>query len=784
VNSTRDAIGADNTAQRPWDSLLVDHEVPGSLVAIGREGRLTRQARGGSVRVDLTTVDETALALVDLAIEHGLDLAVVYPAPAGEVAVLLAAEILIKRFLQGEQTQSVGIVTSDTAHATRTWQELGIAAMGSRVRISEVFPCIRALPDGGSPLGRRPFRGALIGRRFADWPVDIVVMDHLSGPVEGTPSVPTIRIFADPGDPELARLADSGGLVWGWTPAGLVPLVESDPSAPSTIPFSVAKDRLAVMAGRVDITIHVARHAEAEAIVRRLRGHLRTMGDLAGPAPNRAILKGVRVAWHHVSTLTSLPCRPSEFDRFAGLPPFAARATRTFEAEIGAWANTMEGDLREIALVIASDLRDLRNILEDAKPFARELTEVVGQPSDTLIVVRTQTAARAFLSSVGGDPASDRLGRARLVAVGRLHREGTFSHAVVVGTPAPWDWHRLDSGLSPDLHVLVLGDADAHLGVRAIERLHGARARWGGLEVRADTWRALTGSEPPEASDLPEVRPKVSVTGALETPTAIDPFEEFRSLLSAVPLVIGEEGLEESVAEELPGGEWRGAVQAVEVTTDAGVIFLPRDRLVDVRDGDDIVETKAGALRSGSLLLIDRRGGRIGLLEAVADRLKRERPDLLAANLLIGDIRTTIRKAFSASGMSRVELHESLQRLGFEKTYQATRGYVDEGGPLAPRDLVDLQRLNRALQMGLSELRLRETFAGVQRWRAFKRATGRALVAAARGSLLTPEATRVDRETGLSLVDLRELVLEARVLDVRECADVVPLADVGQLHDA
>jgi hypothetical protein len=273
------------------------------------------------------------------------------------------------------------------------------------------------------------------------------------------------------------------------------------------------------------------------------------------------------------------------------------------------------------------------------------------------------------------------------------------------------------------------------------------------------------------------------VIGALEAAPRIDPFEEFRSLLATVPLVVGDEGLEDSVAEELPGGEWRGAVQAVEVLTDVGTILLPRDRLVDIREGDEIVESKAGALRPGAIVLVDRQGGRIGLLEAVADRLKKERPDLLAANLLIGDLRVTVRQAFGASGMNRVQLYERLRALGFEKTYQAARGYVDDSGPLAPRDLADLKRLNDALGMGMSERRLRETFAGVQRWRAFRRAAGKALVAASRGSLVTADATRVDRETGLSIVDLRELVLEASVIEVRERPDPVPLAEIGELHE-
>lgn len=767
----------------PLDLALVALEGPGSLVAIGRQGRLIRQTKTGSVRVELAAVDETVLALVDLALNRRRSITIVYPAPAGEVSVLLAAEILIRRFLDRERSQSVGIVTSDTTRATRTWEELAISSVGAKTPISEVFPAFRAGPDGESPFGGGSFRGAMIGRRYRGWPVDVTVVDHLSGPVTAEPVMPTIRVFADALDPALERLADGGELVWGWTAADLALLAQTRRDPPSAVPFSVAAERLKAMAAGVKTTIHVAHHDEAEQTVRRLRDDLHTLRDLAGPEPPPSILRGIRVAWHHVSTLTSLPCRPSLFDRFAGLPPVAARATRTFEPEIAAWAKTLTGDLREIAEVLASDVGDLRAFLEDTDPFRRELAQAVSEGTDTLVVVRTQTAARAFMESVGGDPNSERVGRARIAAVRRLHREGTWPRAVVVGTPARWDWHRLDSGLSPDVHVLVLGDLDAYLGRKALEALHRARARWGGAEVRNRAWRELVGGEPPPAPELPEVPTEVLVVDAFEAVPEVDPFEALQPLLASVPLTVGDEGVEDAVGEEWAGGEWRGAVAAVEVVTDAGAFLVPRDRLVDVRVDEEIVECRAALLRRGMVLLVDRRGGRIGLLEAVADRLKKARPDLLAANLLIGDLRRTVQRGFVASAMTRMELFERLRSLGFEKTYHAARGYVDEDGPLAPRDFVDLQRLNDALSLGMAERRLREIFAGVRRWRAFRRAAGKALVAASRGSLVTSEATRIDVETGLSIADLRELVLEAQVLDVRQCPEPVALAEIGYLRE-
>jgi len=282
---------------------------------------------------------------------------------------------------------------------------------------------------------------------------------------------------------------------------------------------------------------------------------------------------------------------------------------------------------------------------------------------------------------------------------------------------------------------------------------------------------------------LPEVRAEIVVVDALESEPQVDPFDAFQPLLSSVPLAVGDEGVEDAVGEELADGEWRGAVEAVEVVTDGGAFLLARDRFVDVRADEEIIECRAAALRPGMVLLVDRRGGRIGLLEAVADRLKKERPDLLAANLLIADLQRTVRRGFVASRMTPMELYKRLCSLGFEKTYYAARSYVDDDGPLAPRDLVDLQRLNEALRLGISDQRIREAFAGVRRWRAFRRATGKALVAASRGSIVASEATRVDQETGLSIADLQELVLEAEVLDVRECPKPVPLSEIGYLRE-
>jgi hypothetical protein len=623
----------------------------------------------------------------------------------------------------------------------------------------------------------------LIGSRFRNWPVDVVVMDHLAGQVEAAPAVPTIHLFADPLDPALDVLSREGELIWGWSEADLTALKHSGIlEGRSGTPFSVSTERLSAIANGVRTTVHVAHPGAAEEVLWHLRDDLRTFAELAGPSAAPGVLKGLRVAWQHVSTLTSLPCRPSEFDRFAGMPPIAARATRTFAPEIAAWAKTLGGDLREVGEIVASDLDDLRAALEGVDTFGDLLSGMRSEQGETLVIVRTHTAARALLHSIAGRPTSDPMRSLRIVAVRRLHREGAFQRAVVLGMPPRWDWHRLDSGLTTDLHVMVLGNADAHLCHRALTALQQARSRWAGLETKAKAWREIVGGDPPPAPVLDETRVRFTILDAPAFEPARDPFEAFEVLLHCGPVIEGDEGVEESMAEEAEDGTWKGAVEAVEVVTNAGVIKLPRDRMVDVRKGDRILECRAGSLEPGLLLLVDRRAGRLGLLEAIANRLKRQRPDLLTSSLLISDLRATVNEAFEKSGMTRVELFEKLCSFGFEKTYFAARSYVDEEGPLAPRDLDDLKRLNQALVLGFSDQRVNEIFSGGSRWRTFRRALGKALVAAAHGLAAPTTATRVDQDTGLSVADLRELVLEAEVIEVRTCPALVPVTEIGRLE--
>jgi len=764
-----------------WDAALIESPDATSLVRIARQRRLVLEDGKGPQWVDLCWVDEVVLALIDLAREGNENLTIVYPAPAGQVAVLLAAQLLLHQFVHGNRESSIGIVTADTTMATRTWNALRIATSGAREPISDVFPCYRAGPEGDSPAGGRRMQGVIIGQQCKGWPVDHLVVDHLAGLVRVDTSQPSIEVYADPLDPGLRRVAASDRLVWGWSDEGLALGNAIERRAGHTVPFSVASDRLETLAAGIDVRLRVASHPAAEAATARVREDLRVLRSMAPRRSDHNLERGLSAAWHHLSTLTSLPSTPSRFDRFAGLPPVAARATRTFAGELSAWAATLTEDFADIATILASDIADLRAELERGNPFEQTLRELHAAGDESLVVTRTRTAAHALLDVFGVAPDAARAGPLVVQPIGKLHRLGTWPRALMIGEPSPWDWHRLLSGLAPAVEVLTLGKQSADGCATSIASLHEAREQWGGDAIRRRTWLSLVGTEPPPSPPrtAPASRPVVVLGGAEYVPEP-DPFVSLASLFELDPLDIGGEGPASSLARESVGGDWTASVPAMRVVTDRGVLLLETGRAVDVRDGPKVVERRAELLEPGAILLVGRRQGRVGLLEALEERLG-DRPDLMAARFLVDNYRRRVRVRFAESGLSIVGLHGVLAGLGCDKTTAAVRSWVTDG-TMAPQRFEDFERLNRGLELGFSPVQARELFAGVQRRRGFRRAAGRALAEAARGSTVVADDSRVDPETGLSIADLREAVVEAVVTEVSPCDHPVPLTLLGRLE--
>lgn len=766
-----------------WDAALLDLEDPGGLVGIARDRRLVLEDSTGPQWVDLCWVDEVALSLIDLATARRRDLTIAYPAPAGQVAVLLAAQLLLRQFVDGNHQSSVGIVTADTTMATRTWNALRISTTGARVPVSQVFPVFRASPEGDSPGGGRRLQGVIIGQACKGWPVDHLVVDRLAGPVRIMSQQASIEIVADPIDPALRKAEEGGRAIWGWSEAALATGRTLEERARHTVPFSIASDRLGTMASGVDVRLTVARHPQAEAAVAHCREDLRVLRSMAPQRTDRHLERGLSAGWHDLTTLASLPCRPSRFDRFCGLPPMAARSTRGFADELMVWAGTLSEDFAEIGSILASDVADLRAALELGNPFEEMLGSIHASGQEYLVVTRTRTGARALLDSLGLPPTLDRASSLTIRPIGQLHRHGTWPKAVFVGEPSPWDWHRVLSGLAPVVQVLTLGTQSAEGCARAVESVRAAADHWGADAVHDRAWRAVVGSVPPphlSAGSSPPRRPVVVADGAEYVPEP-DPFESLSSLFDLDPLEFGGEGPIRGIAREADQGGWTATVPAVSVLTDRGRLLLEVGRPVDVREGPKIVERRPETLDPGAILLVGRTQGRVGLLDALEERLG-HRPDLLAARYLIDHYRRLVRTRWSESGLTIAALHRAMIELGCDKTGQAVRSWVTEG-TMAPQHIDDLECFNSALGLGMSAVQLRELFAGVQRRRGFRRAAGRALAAAARDATVVSDTDHIDSETGLSIADLRDAIVEAVVLEVASCDNPVPLTLLGTLED-
>ena len=765
-----------------WDAALLELDDT-ALVRIARERRLVLEDGRGPQWVDLCWVDEVALSLIDLAHARREDLTIVYPAPAGQVAVLLAAQLLLRQFVEGNRASAVGIVTADTTMAMRTWNAVRIATTGDRPPITSVFPCYRAGPDGESPGGGRRLQGIIVGQACKGWNVDHLIVDRLAGPVRVDTVQASIEVVADPTDPLLRRAEGAGRAIWGWSEATLASGQVLEQRAGHTVSFSVASDRLKTLADGVEVRLAVARHVQAEAAISRAREDLRLLRSMSPRGADRNVERGLSVAWHHLTTLASLPCRPSRFDAFAGLPPMAARATRIFADELMTWASTLDEDRAEIASILASDIADLRAALELGNPFEEMLRVVADSKEEAVVVTRTRTASQGLLQALGLPPTADRAGALTIRPIGGLHRQGTWPRAIVVGEPSPWDWHRILSGLAPLVDVYTVGEDSARGCAQLIEATRTAQDHWGSTEVRERTWRAIVRLAPPPApSDGPRrQRAAVVVADGAEYVPEPDPFESLSSLFDLDPLDIGGEGPARGLARESDRGDWSATVPALQVLTDRGRLLLEVGRPVDVRVGPRIEEWRPEQLEPGAILLVGRRQGRVGLLEALEERLG-HRPDLIAARYLLDDYRRLVRAHWAACGLSLAALHRAMTDLGCEKTMHAVRSWVTEG-TMAPQHLEDLQRLNAALGLGMSEIQVRELFAGVQRRRGFRRAAGRALAAAARDSTVVADDERVDAETGLSVADLREAVVEATVVAIRPCDHPVPMTLLGTLEN-
>jgi hypothetical protein len=311
--------------------------------------------------------------------------------------------------------------------------------------------------------------------------------------------------------------------------------------------------------------------------------------------------------------------------------------------------------------------------------------------------------------------------------------------------------------------------------------LREARTKWSCLRTLERTWRSLFSENPPEWPDmLPTEAHKPSIVEGPRYIDQNDPFSPLGYLLRDDRPLISDEGLSESIAEEDGKGVWRSFVDAVEVDTDKGYVLLVHGREIEVLVKGEILDYRPERLKSGMILLLGRQSGRVGLIAALEEHM-RDRSDLIVAKILLESYQSRVYRAFAESRLSIYTLHQRLMAVGCDKTDQAARNWVSETGVMAPRERSDMKRLCDVLGIGFTGTQVGEMFAGIERIRIFRRSVGRSLAAAAKRATIYQDQTVIDEATGISVADLREAIIEAKVRSIREIPKPIPLSEIGCL---
>lgn len=770
-----------------WDLELIRHEAetPGTAVFVSRRGLLLQRQGDGYRPVELTWVDEAALSLAAQALRTHTSIGLLYPAPAGELAALVAAQALVHLFLSGHHDARVGIVTANPRRIHRLWTRLAVVELGQVTPLEQWFRCLRAGADGTLPPIERVHRGLVVGTRRRSWPVHVTVFDHLNGAVEadGEPDL-QIHLFADPLAQVVHEWVSSGRPLWGWSHGLLRSYGPPAPPRADHVPFSVANGRIRALESGCRVRIQPLLHEDAERRLTAILDDLRALGDAAGPSPPGHVVAGLKRAWGHAYALMSLPCRPSAYDRFCGQPPRAVAPTSEFADEIRKWARTLPGEMVEYALVLADDLDDLRESLDEHDVVLPAIREGISCDEPTLIVLRSRTAAEALWAALGVDLHDPAPAAPSVCWYRSLHGVESYRKALVIGPPPRSVWHMVDCGLAVETVVLVLGRSVAEWTTRALVALRERRGSFGGREMRERAWRALFGASPPPPPEpIPSEEP-VEVEAVVVRSSSEDPFSPLRRLLLDDRPLIEEDGFE-AVAVHDDTGRWSGLRDAIEVQTNEGVLLLPADGEVDVLDGGELKTCRVEQLRHGMQVVVSRDDARRRLFDALTHTIEEDRPDLRAARMVVELFKRRIQDGFSAlrrafGDLAVQEFCRRVRLAGSTKSDAAIRGWIEPDGPLGPRDLEDLRCLCRALSLPTDEDWLRASHAALVRMRGFRRALGRALSEAARQAVAANDS-RVDPETGLSVADLREAVVVATVVAVGPQRRHVRATEVGRL---
>jgi hypothetical protein len=589
---------------------------------------------------------------------------------------------------------------------------------------------------------------------------------------------PRIYLALGPTDPSIAEVRSRGGLVWAF-----------DAPAVSALASTSANGSESLVAPRELLSAS----ASAQVIVRSPGGSAPLDKALAaawralaavGRASNGELAQALHWAFGVFAVVAGNPVKPTDYDRFAAVNPYALRLTESpaYAREI---AHVTSGACAVTWLDVAAAFEELL-VAAAAAPKMNEVAawvkDAIAAGTPAAILAKSATGAAALRAALLEHPkipidatammpvvslrdlatASTEAVTRRLLLTGPLPREAAGVLALPPGS---------------ELTVLAAGPWEA---ARIIRQLSAVRT--GLAELRALTHSsadelmspaAVGGPAPPEPIVIADGN--VEPFSVEDGDNAFEPFDlDVIAELQAV-LAGGPESDVDYISAARSDGQ--SMVSALRVEFADGVLFTSPYDLIDIRDGREVRRVAAKALRPGVDVVLVASSARSALFDAITERLA-TLPSYWPVAQRLHFWRSRLAR-IPATGLSYQQILDSMagtSLTSWTTVYSWYRGAVQ--GPADPHDVArlavaldDSELTDAAAHVAAALATMRRIHGKVGRWLSDQ-------LAEVRGGSAD---VLVDRDLSIYVTDLLEAVTVHRVIDVAADLHKVPAAHCGML---
>ncbi len=820
----------------PWKNFLLSHAADDLLMV---EGNRRLYYNGQPIR--LHWLDRVSLLLIRQAYIRRRSLALCYPVPVCNLAVLAAAQLLIHDFMQHYPGRLLVLMISSRTQVREHYLNLNVereplACVLSLARIrADGDPAVIPVPGGSSSQRPRLYHLSSPHLLDAPWPEGIgaVIVDHAGGSFDehvtrlqelaasrGISTV--IHLCTDPFAPFLEELASAGVPVWVWDHHGLAADFGGQIATGDGVtghPFGVSVRQFRNIATGIQHHILVCRHPVFEAAARRVWEDLGTVQHTFSDRSGQGIQRAIRAAYGTFYTMLQMPVPLPVYEEEArnlwGIRPVSRRID-----DLEAFTQLLHDEAPDLAEVywpsLILDLKEMQDTLAAGNPkyetLVQQIRERQTQEKGLVIICPNQATRRMLrlclhareglrLSELEGEDAH----RGMLL---RTYQEiPSLESADTILFPGQFSYGRRQfilTAAAPEIRYLAYGD-EADRIEQQVTGVHQALARMGGAKKRNRAWAVLGGMNErlPDAvlndrmviiefthSEGEQVSRR-TVTAVREpdlslwTPFSTSEYDvdRGRDTLS----MEGEDALRPSGFATQP--RQNVLVPALRIEFVDGFCHAELDSrlMVLLPATESVEERRADALRVDDVVLFVDGDQRRRLYEAILERVEHH-PAMGATYILVRYWQQAVREGFFRSRMTYDEFLQKLQDLGSQmQTTPGIRCWV-AGEVLGPRDAQDIRRAGVIFNDQALIQEWREIDRALRRIRGLHISLARKLnrVIVEAGLMgRRPDAAEecIDEELNLYLDDFRDSVTVHRITGISPKATLVPYVFTGQFFE-